>query len=143
MLLSLSLSCFSDGSYKDRAAAGGSAGRFCMEAHRDDRNGHQYVSCGPYGCRRLFPEKILVIKSVRGSRSYLAPNSFFAKALPVIFIMQCLPDIRGTYLPAFKSGNRKKAFLITAFALKPRLLLLDEPVNKVSFSLHCTTHSDF
>jgi len=26
-------------------------------------------------------------------------------------------------------GNRKKAFLITAFALKPKFLLLDEPVN--------------
>ncbi len=48
------------GSYKDRAASGGSAGRFCMETHRDDRNGHQYASCDPYGRRSLFPEKILV-----------------------------------------------------------------------------------
>lgn len=31
-------------------------------------------------------------------------------------------------------GNRKKAFLITAFALKPELLLLDEPVNGLDFS---------
>ena len=46
---------------------------------------------------------ITSIKSVRGSRSYLAPNSFLAKALPVIFIMQSLPDIRGIDLPAFKS----------------------------------------
>lgn len=30
-------------------------------------------------------------------------------------------------------GNRKKAFLITAFALKPELLLLDEPVNGLDF----------
>lgn len=30
-------------------------------------------------------------------------------------------------------GNRKKVFLITAFALKPRLLLLDEPVNGLDF----------
>lgn len=30
-------------------------------------------------------------------------------------------------------GNRKKAFLITAFALKPGLLLLDEPVNGLDF----------
>lgn len=31
-------------------------------------------------------------------------------------------------------GNRKKAFLITAFALKPELLFLDEPVNGLDFS---------
>lgn len=30
-------------------------------------------------------------------------------------------------------GNRKKAYLITAFALKPELLLLDEPVNGLDF----------
>lgn len=30
-------------------------------------------------------------------------------------------------------GNRKKAFLITAFALRPELLLLDEPVNGLDF----------
>ena len=34
-----------------------------------------------------------------------------------------------TLLRELSTGNRKKAFLITAFALKPRLLLLDEPVN--------------
>lgn len=31
------------------------------------------------------------------------------------------------------TGNRRKAFLITAFALKPALLLLDEPVNGLDF----------
>ena len=31
------------------------------------------------------------------------------------------------------SGNRKKAYLITAFALEPRLLLLDEPFNALDF----------
>lgn len=31
-------------------------------------------------------------------------------------------------------GNRKKAFLITAFALKPEFLFLDEPVNGLDFS---------
>ena len=31
------------------------------------------------------------------------------------------------------TGNRKKAFLITAFALKPELLLLDEPVNGLDY----------
>ena len=31
------------------------------------------------------------------------------------------------------TGNRKKAYLITAFALKPGLLMLDEPVNGLDF----------
>lgn len=31
------------------------------------------------------------------------------------------------------TGNKKKAFLITAFALRPKLLLLDEPVNGLDF----------
>ena len=30
-------------------------------------------------------------------------------------------------------GHRRKAFLITAFALKPKLLMLDEPVNGLDF----------
>lgn len=36
-------------------------------------------------------------------------------------------------LKGLSTGNRKKAFLITAFALKPELLLLDEPVNGLDF----------
>ena len=36
-------------------------------------------------------------------------------------------------LGELSTGNRKKAFLITAFALKPPLLLLDEPVNGLDF----------
>jgi len=38
-----------------------------------------------------------------------------------------------TLLKELSTGNRKKAFLITAFALKPKLLLLDEPVNGLDF----------
>ncbi len=38
-----------------------------------------------------------------------------------------------TLLRELSTGNRKKAFLITAFALKPKLLLLDEPVNGLDF----------
>lgn len=37
-------------------------------------------------------------------------------------------------LRELSTGNRKKAFLITAFALKPPLLLLDEPVNGLDFA---------
>lgn len=36
-------------------------------------------------------------------------------------------------LKDLSTGNRKKAFLITAFALRPELLFLDEPVNGLDF----------
>ena len=36
-------------------------------------------------------------------------------------------------LKDLSTGNHKKVFLITAFALKPKLLLLDEPVNGLDF----------
>jgi len=36
-------------------------------------------------------------------------------------------------LNELSTGNLKKAYLITAFALKPELLLLDEPVNGLDF----------
>jgi ABC-2 type transport system ATP-binding protein len=56
-----------------------------------------------------------------------------------------LPDVAGlvrgfhfenytdTLLKNLSTGNKKKAFLITAFVLKPELLLLDEPVNGLDF----------
>ena len=58
---------------------------------------------------------------------------------------QSLPDVtallRGFHFEAYSdvllrdlsTGNRKKAFLTAAFALKPPLLLLDEPVNGLDF----------
>lgn len=56
-----------------------------------------------------------------------------------------LPDVSGlvrgfhfekytdVLLKDLSTGNRKKVYLITAFALKPELLLLDEPVNGLDF----------
>ena len=56
-----------------------------------------------------------------------------------------LPDVAGlvkgfhfeyytdVLLRELSTGNLKKAYLITAFALRPRLLLLDEPVNGLDF----------
>lgn len=38
-----------------------------------------------------------------------------------------------TLLKELSTGNKKKAFLITAFAIRPELLLLDEPVNGLDF----------
>ncbi len=56
-----------------------------------------------------------------------------------------LPDVSGlvrgfhfedythVLLKELSTGNLKKAYLITAFALRPKLLLLDEPVNGLDF----------
>lgn len=42
-------------------------------------------------------------------------------------------DYTNVLLRELSTGNLKKAYLITAFALRPRLLLLDEPVNGLDF----------
>lgn len=42
-------------------------------------------------------------------------------------------DYTDVLLRELSMGNLKKAYLITAFALRPRLLLLDEPVNGLDF----------
>ncbi|MCM1194006.1 MAG: ABC transporter ATP-binding protein [Acetatifactor muris] len=42
-------------------------------------------------------------------------------------------DYMDVLLKELSTGNLKKAYLITAFALKPKLLLLDEPVNGLDF----------
>lgn len=43
-------------------------------------------------------------------------------------------DYVDVLLKDLSTGNKKKVFLITAFALKPELLLLDEPVNGLDFT---------
>lgn len=40
---------------------------------------------------------------------------------------------RSKMIQELSTGNKRKAYLITAFALKPNLLLLDEPVNGLDF----------
>jgi len=42
-------------------------------------------------------------------------------------------EYKDVLLKDLSMGNRKKAYLITAFALRPKLLLLDEPVNGLDF----------
>ena len=42
-------------------------------------------------------------------------------------------DYTDVLLKELSTGNLKKAYLITAFALRPELLLLDEPVNGLDF----------
>ena len=70
-------------------------------------------------------------------REYLAyVCSAYGKEVPdVSELVQSFhfEEYTDTLLRELSTGNRKKAFLITAFALKPRLLLLDEPVNGLDF----------
>ncbi len=60
----------------------------------------------------------------------------YQKALPDVselvegFHFQEFTDV---LIKDLSTGNRKKVFLITAFALKPELLFLDEPVNGLDF----------
>ena len=42
-------------------------------------------------------------------------------------------DYRDVLLKELSTGNLKKAYLIIAFALKPKLLILDEPVNGLDY----------
>jgi len=42
-------------------------------------------------------------------------------------------DYTNVLLKELSTGNLKKAYLITAFALRPKMLLLDEPVNGLDF----------
>lgn len=70
-------------------------------------------------------------------REYLSyVFSAYQKKLPdVSELMQGFhfEDYGDILLKDLSTGSRKKAFLITAFALKPELLLLDEPVNGLDF----------
>lgn len=43
-------------------------------------------------------------------------------------------EFKGTLLKDLSTGNKKKAYLIAAFAVKPPILLLDEPVNGLDFT---------
>jgi ABC-2 type transport system ATP-binding protein len=70
-------------------------------------------------------------------REYLAyAASAYGEPLPEVsslvagFHFEGYTDI---LLKELSTGNLKKAFLITAFALRPKLLLLDEPVNGLDF----------
>ncbi len=66
--------------------------------------------------------------------SYAAAS--YGKKLPEIselirgFGFEAYTDV---LLKELSTGNLKKAYLITAFALRPELLLLDEPVNGLDF----------
>ncbi|XCP84485.1 ABC transporter ATP-binding protein [Roseburia hominis] len=66
--------------------------------------------------------------------SYVA-SSYHAKLPDVTELVQGFhfEEYTNVLLKELSTGNLKKAYLITAFALRPGLLLLDEPVNGLDF----------
>lgn len=66
--------------------------------------------------------------------SYVAAS--YGKSVPDISALVRgfhFEDYTNVLLRELSTGNLKKAYLITAFALHPQLLLLDEPVNGLDF----------
>ena len=71
-----------------------------------------------------------------GMVTFLAALKDVNIAIPIAIAIAIhnIPEGISVSVPVFyATGNRKKAFLITAFALRPPLLLLDEPVNGLDF----------
>lgn len=70
-------------------------------------------------------------------REYLAyAASSYGVPLPEVSFLVAgfhFEDYTDVLLKELSTGNLKKAYLITAFALRPKLLLLDEPVNGLDF----------
>lgn len=70
-------------------------------------------------------------------REYLAyAASAYGVPLPEVCTLVSgfhFEDYTDVLLKELSTGNLKKAYLITAFALRPKLLLLDEPVNGLDF----------
>lgn len=70
-------------------------------------------------------------------REYLAyAASSYGEPLPEVSSLVAgfhFEDYTDVLLKELSTGNLKKAYLITAFALRPKLLLLDEPVNGLDF----------
>lgn len=95
-------------------------------------------------CGRAFQRQRYTVFAEDVSFSYFTFREYLTYVCKVYGVAQ--PDISelvagfhfGKYtdvlMKDLSMGNRKKVFLITAFALKPRLLLLDEPVNGLDFA---------
>ena len=88
--------------------------------------------------------KTTLMRTIAGLLKNFRQESLLFKGSPFSYSMP-LPDVSGlvegfqfekytdTLLKELSTGNLKKVFLITAFALHPALLLLDEPVNGLDF----------
>lgn len=90
-----------------------------------------------------FKEKRYIVFAEERSFSYFTFRDYLAYAADAYGVP--LPEVSGlvsgfhfegetqVLFRELSTGNRKKAALITAFALRPKLLLLDEPVNGLDF----------
>lgn len=98
----------------------------------------------PFGFRdRAFQRDRFIVFAEDRSFPYFTFREYLAYAAASYGVPQ--PDVSGlvkgfhfeaytdVLLKELSTGNRKKAYLITAFALRPKLLLLDEPVNGLDF----------
>lgn len=98
----------------------------------------------PFSFRdREFKRNRFIVFAEDSSFSYFTFREYLAYA--AASYGKPLPDpeplVQGFHFEAYtdvllkelSSGNRKKAYLIAAFALEPRLLLLDEPFNALDF----------
>lgn len=109
------------------------AGSICFGGRPADLRGQDFKTCR----YTVFAED--------NSFQYFTFREYLSYVLSAYHVQTEPPDvselIRGfhfeahadTLLKDLSTGNRKKVFLITAFALKPRLLFLDEPVNGLDF----------
>ena len=73
-----------------------------------------------------FDEYLKYVEKTYGKRTDNAEVDRLSKAFN-------FGSYRSMLMKNLSLGNRRKAYLITAFALKPELLLLDEPVNGLDF----------
>ena len=98
----------------------------------------------PFGFRdRAFQRDRFIVFAEDRSFPYFTFREYLAYAAASYGVPQ--PDasglVKGFHFEAYtdvllkelSTGNRKKAYLITAFALRPKLLLLDEAVNGLDF----------
>ena len=112
-----------------------------LPGHRFDRaewNGH------PFSFRdEAFKRNRYIVFSEDRSFQYFTFQEYLAYAaasygVPVPEVSELIKgfhfeDYTHVLLKELSTGNLKKVYLITAFALHPKLLLLDEPVNGLDF----------
>lgn len=73
-----------------------------------------------------FDEYLKYAEKVYGKKAEIAEVNRLSEAFN-------FENYRSVLMKNLSLGNKRKAYLITAFALKPELLLLDEPVNGLDF----------
>ena len=109
---------------------------YCMDSAT--WNGHTFSFCD-----KAFKQNRYIVFAEDRSFPYFTFREYLAYAassygipLPEVSTLVAgfhFEDYTDVLLKELSTGNLKKAYLITAFALRPKLLLLDEPVNGLDF----------